>query len=132
MKKAPWIVLAAGGLVMALLPGSSAAPFAPQERHEAQEHRGEYHFRQEDGAKLRQHYKNIEHVDVSHRPQYVAGGRLPADWHHRLHPVPAAIIRELPPPPPGYVFGYMDGYCVVYDPTTLLIADVIDLATLAH
>jgi hypothetical protein len=49
-----------------------------------------------------------------------------------MRPVPAAVIRELAPPPPGYVFGYIDGYCVVYNPTTLLIADVIDLATLGH
>jgi Ni/Co efflux regulator RcnB len=127
------LLAAVSTLAMACLPAIYA-----QERHDdaqhaqAQQHAAEYHFRQEDAPKLREHYKKIEHVDVAHRPEYVAGGHLPADWHKRLHPVPAAIIRELPPPPPGYVFGYFDGYCVVYNPTTLLIADVIDLATLAH
>ena len=117
-------------------PALFASP-GPQERRDdaqarAPEQHGEYHFRQEDAPKLRQHYKKIEHVDVAHRTAFVAGGRLPGDWHGRMRPVPAAVIRELAPPPPGYVFGYIDGYCVVYNPTTLLIADVIDLATLAH
>ena len=34
---------------------------------------------------------------------------------------------------PAYVFGYMDGYAVAYNPTTQIIADVLDLATVgAH
>lgn len=103
---------------------------AQDRREDRAEHAREYHFRTEDGARLRQHYTKIEHVDVAHRHVLVAGGRLPGDWRVRIRPVPAAVIRELAPPPPGYVFGYLDGYCVVYDPTTLLIADVIDLATL--
>lgn len=127
---------------------SSAPALRAQERHDqaqdrredakdrredrADEHAREYHFRQEDGARLREHYKKIEHVDVAHRAALVTGARLPGDWRRRIHPVPAAVIRELAPPPPGYVFGYLDGYCVVYDPTTLLIADVIDLATFAR
>jgi hypothetical protein len=41
--------------------------------------------------------------------------------------VPEAVIRELPPPPRGYVFGYADGYAILYDPRTGYIADVIDL-----
>jgi Ni/Co efflux regulator RcnB len=106
-----------------------------QERHDQanrEERHEEYHFRPEDAPKLRQHYKNIEKVDVAHRGEFRAGGRLPDDWRKRMRPVPVAVVRELPPPPPGYVFGYIDGYCVVYNPTTLLIADVIDLATLPH
>jgi len=74
------------------------------------DHAAEYHFRQEDAAKLREHYKKIEHVDVAHRHALVAGAKLPDDWHARMRPVPVAVIRELPAPPPGYVFGYLDGY----------------------
>ena len=33
----------------------------------------------------------------------------------------------LPPPPPGYMMGYFDGYVVVYDPVTYFVADVVDL-----
>jgi hypothetical protein len=37
----------------------------------------------------------------------------------------------VPPPPPGYQYGYYDGYVVAYDPTTRIIADVLDLVTAA-
>lgn len=131
------VMIAASAAAMASGPALFALPNpSPQERHEeahakAEEHH-EYHFRHEDAAKLRQHYKKIEHVDVAHRTAFVAGAHLPENWHGRMHAVPVAVIRELPPAPPGYVFGYIDGYCVVYDPATLLIADVIDLATLGQ
>ena len=55
---------------------------------------------------------------------------MTGDWHARIRPVPEAVIRELPPAPAGYAFGYIDGYCVVYDPNTGMIADVIDLSNL--
>jgi len=103
-----------------------------REAHADNDRAAEYHFRQEDAAKLREHYRKIEHVDVAHRHALVAGAKLPDDWHARLRPVPVAVVRELPAPPAGYVFGYLDGYCIVYNPATLLIADVIDLATLPH
>jgi Ni/Co efflux regulator RcnB len=89
----------------------------------------EYHFRDGDRAKLREHYDHIERVDTTHRGRYVAGAHLPADFRKHLRPVPKAVVQELPPPPPGYVFGYIEGYCVVYDPATLLVAGVIDLTS---
>ena len=92
--------------------------------------RAEYHFRKEDAAKLKQHYDNISKVDVRGRHELTSGGRLPDDWRGRMHPVPADVVRELPPAPQGYVFGYIDGYCVAYDPGTGYIADVIDLTSL--
>lgn len=48
---------------------------------------------------------------------------------HRPHimPVPVHVLRTLPPPPPGYVIGYYQGYNVVYDPTTYVILTAIDL-----
>jgi Ni/Co efflux regulator RcnB len=130
-----FLLTAIGVMVLSCAP----AVFA-QDHHDEGQDRGaqsgdrarDYHFRDEDAPKLRQHYKNVERVDVSHRTALVAGAHLTGDWHRRLRPVPVAVVRELPPPPPGYVFGYLDGYCVVYDPTTLLIADVIDLANLAR
>jgi Ni/Co efflux regulator RcnB len=133
MKTKHFLMVALSAAALVSGPALFSAP-NPQEHHEAEAKRdhAEYHFRQEDAPKLRQHYKKIEHVDVAHRTALVAGARLPDNWHGRMHAVPAAVIRELPAPPPGYAFGYIDGYCVVYDPTTLLIADVIDLATLGH
>jgi hypothetical protein len=97
---------------------------APQE-HQAAKH--EYHFRQEDAGKLKENYKGRAKVDWEHREHFVAGGRLTGDWHKRLERVPAALIKELPPIPAGCAIGYIDGYCVVYDPGTLEIVDVIDL-----
>ena len=44
-----------------------------------------------------------------------------------FEPVPADVVAYLPPAPEGYVFGFVDGYCVVYDPNTFLVIDVIDL-----
>jgi Ni/Co efflux regulator RcnB len=115
---------------------SPATSLYSQERHDERADRAEqhndYHFRPEDAPKLRQHYKGIEKVDVAHRGEFQSGGHMPNDWRKRIRPVPVDVVRELPPPPPGYVFGYIDGYCVAYNPTTLLIADVIDLATLPH
>ncbi len=117
------LLLGAAGLVA---PAYSQKEPAEQRQNQ----KAEYHFRKEDGAKLRQHYNNIGRVDVHSRHALVSGGRLPDDWKGRMNPVPADVIRELPPVPTGYVFGYIDGYCVAYDPTTLYIADVIDLTNL--
>jgi hypothetical protein len=119
------LILATVTAVGLLVPQTFASP-VPQERGE-QKKAAEYHFRQEDSAKLREHYKDIEKVDRNNRPHYVSGGRLPDDWKHRIHPVPAAVIRELPPIPAGYLAGYIDGFAVVYDPNTGLILDVIDV-----
>jgi hypothetical protein len=44
-----------------------------------------------------------------------------------MHAVPVALVRDLPAIPPGCAIGYIDGYCVVYDPGTLEIVDVVDL-----
>ena len=105
-----------------------------EDRGQRQEHRKEgdkarpqYHFRQEDRGRLRDHYDGINRVDRDHRGRFGAGDYLPQDWHRRMHRVPRDVVVQLPPPPAGYVFGYIDGYCVVYDPRTGYIADVIDL-----
>jgi Ni/Co efflux regulator RcnB len=123
-------ILGAAGIVGVPIT-SAVANAAPQRGQESQ--RREYHFRQEDAPKLRQNYKDIGHVDAAHRTmhhdRYVAGGHLPDDWRKHIHPVPAALIRELPPVPAGCTIGYIDGYCVVYDPGTLEIIDVIDLSS---
>jgi Ni/Co efflux regulator RcnB len=90
--------------------------------------RAEYHFRTEDRDHFRPHYqKDIrqwrDHPDRRHH--FRAGERLPAGVH--LRAVPSSYYRTLPPPPRGYRFGYYDGYVVAYDPTTQIVADVLDL-----
>jgi len=49
----------------------------------------------------------------------------------RLKSVPTSYYRTLPPPPPGYRLGYYDGYVVAYNPTTQIVADVLDLVNSA-
>jgi hypothetical protein len=124
------LALVLGTAAMVAAPATSVFAYPPQEReHQAGK---EYHFRQEDSAKLREHYKDLAHVDKAHREQYrtgyVAGGHLPDDWKKHLRPVPASVIHEMPPIPAGCAIGYIDGYCVVYVPGTLEIVDVIDLS----
>lgn len=65
-------------------------------------------------------------------------------WRGRRRPVfapgqyiaPSYVVRPVPrtywvnvvaPPPPGYRYGYYGGYVVAYNPTTRIIADVLDL-----
>jgi hypothetical protein len=100
-----------------------------QANHENQG--GGYHFRQEDAPRLRQQYSQIDRVDRSRRPRYSAGQRLPEGWNQRIRPVPTSVYGQLAPPPPGYRMGYIDGYAVAYNPTTQIIADVLDLVATA-
>jgi hypothetical protein len=124
------LILGMAGFILS--PVSSIYADPPQE-HSREKAAHEYHFRQEDAGKLREHYKDIDHIDREHRTmhheRYVAGGHLPDDWKRHIHPVPAALIHELPPVPHGLAIGYIDVYCVVYEPGTLEIVDVIDLAS---
>ena len=94
--------------------------------------RAEYHFRAEDRDHFSPHYqKDIrqwrQHPDRRHH--FRAGERLPSGV--RLKSVPTSYYRTLPPPPPGYRFGYYDGYVVAYNPATQIVADVLDLVNAA-
>ena len=133
MKIERLLIVALSAVAISSGPALFALP-SPQEHHdaEAKQQRGDITSARKMLLSCVSIHKKIEHVDTAHRTALVAGGHLPGDWHGRMRPVPVDVIRELPPAPPGYVFGYIDGYCVVYNPTTLLIADVIDLATLSR
>jgi Ni/Co efflux regulator RcnB len=94
--------------------------------------RAAYHFRAEDRDRFAPHYQRDikqwqQHADRRHH--FRAGERVPSGI--RLKSVPSSYYRELPPPPPGYRFGYYDGYVVAYDPTTQIVADVLDLVNAA-
>jgi hypothetical protein len=45
----------------------------------------------------------------------------------RMERIPQDLMAYLPPVPPGYAIGYYDGYCLVYDPYSLMIVGMIDL-----
>jgi len=66
-------------------------------------------------------------VDRNHRPRLGPGERLQGNWQSYMAPVPRSLIAYLPPVPPGYQVGYYDGYCIVYNPYTGVILNIIDL-----
>jgi Ni/Co efflux regulator RcnB len=104
----------------------------PDDRDRHDNGRSEYHFRAEDRDHFSPHYqKDIrqwrQHPDRRHN--FRAGERLPSGVS--LKSVPTSYYRALPPPPPGYRFGYYDGYVVAYNPTTQIVADVLDLVNSA-
>jgi Ni/Co efflux regulator RcnB len=90
-------------------------------------HGQDFHFRDQDRGHFAPHYqKDINHWQHnSHRPRFERGERIPSNY--RFQPVPRSYYSEVPPPPPGYQYGYYGGYVVAYDPTTRVIADVLDL-----
>jgi hypothetical protein len=116
------------------MPQSDQAP-GTQGRDEAKRGPGgdradrhaEYHFRGDEKTKLRASYRDINRVDRSRRVTITREQAIPVDIRTRIEPVPVDVVSYLPPPPPGYIFGFVDGYCVVYDPNTFIVIDVIDL-----
>lgn len=99
------------------------------DRHDNGHHNGQdFRFRDQDRA----HFQSYYHQDVDHwhqhpgnRPHFERGEHIPPNY--RFQPVPQAYYRDVPPPPPGYQYGYYDGYVVAYDPGTRIVADVLDL-----
>jgi Ni/Co efflux regulator RcnB len=89
-------------------------------------HDSDYRFRGNDYVELRKQYRGPRKFKGA-RPRFERGQYLSNDWRSRMRPVPVVVIRQLPPPPPGYQFGYIDGYAVCYNPTTRVIADVLDI-----
>jgi hypothetical protein len=88
----------------------------------------DWRFRQDDRSRFYSHY----HHDVDHwrgrkRPVFVRGQAIPRSYV--IQSVPPTYWQGVPPPPPGYQYGYADGYVVAYDPTTRIVADVLDLVT---
>lgn len=95
-----------------------------------QESNAEYRFRNEDRDRFSGHYKKDirQYQTYPDRRHHIrAGEKLPGDYRSRLRPVPRSYYRSVAPPPPGYQFGYYDGYVVAYNPVTQIVADVLDL-----
>lgn len=89
----------------------------------------DFHFGDQERGQFQQHYNRDAHRWHGHhgRPEFVRGQRVPDNYH--FQPVPRSYYRT--PPPPGYQYGYYQGYVVAYDPATRIIADVLDLAAAA-
>jgi Ni/Co efflux regulator RcnB len=99
------------------------------DNHNDNHGRPDYHFQGNDRAAFQQHYGRDANRwrNRRNRPHFSAGQSIPRNY--AIRPVPSSYYRGVPPPPPGYRFGYYDGYVVSYNPATRIIADVLDLAT---
>ena len=81
--------------------------------------------------RYRERFFERYHGDADHwrdrhdRVYFGRGERIPSGYV--IQPVPEAYYTDVPPPPPGYRYGYYEGYVVAYDPTTRVIGDVLDL-----
>lgn len=89
------------------------------------------YFRDQDRAQFYAHYRS----DASRwrgrrRPVFVPGQVISRTYV--VQPVPRSYwVNVTPPPPPGYQYGYYEGYVVAYNPATRVIADVLDLVAAA-
>jgi Ni/Co efflux regulator RcnB len=93
--------------------------------------RDNFQFRDQDRGHFESHYRrDINRWRHSrNRPRFYRGQRIPSNY--RIRVVPRSYYVGMAPPPPGYQYGYYDGYVVAYDPTTRIIADVMDLVASA-
>jgi Ni/Co efflux regulator RcnB len=92
----------------------------------------DFHFQDQHRQQFQAHYQRDASRWRSHpqdRPRFERGQRIPPDY--RIQPVPMTYYRGAPPPPPGYRYGYYDGYVVAYNPATRIIGDVLDLVNAA-
>jgi hypothetical protein len=86
----------------------------------------DYRFQSEDRERFYAHYRSdADHWRGRKRPVFVTGHAIPSTYTVQV--VPQTYWGGAPPPPPGYQYGYYEGYMVAYDPTTRIIADVLDL-----
>ncbi len=99
-------------------------------KHEGngQDDRGESrYFRPEDYGAVRRYYNGPRDLPPGLRKKYYRTGTLPPGWQKKMRPFPPELVRALPPPPPNCGVGYIDGVAVVYNRTTRVILDSIDI-----
>jgi hypothetical protein len=97
---------------------------------QAKKYREDYHFRGDDRGRFYAHYRgDADRWRGRRRPVFVTGRVVPREYV--FQPVPQTYWVGTPPPPPGYQYGYYEGYVVAYNPTTRIVADVLDLVAAA-
>jgi len=86
----------------------------------------DYHFQGEDRGRFYSYYRSdADHWRGRKRPVFVTGHAIPSTYVVQV--VPQTYWVGAPPPPPGYQYGYYGGYVVAYNPTTRIVADVLDI-----
>jgi hypothetical protein len=97
---------------------------------QAKKYREDYHFRGDDRGRFYAHYRSdADQWRSRRRPVFVTGRAVPREYV--IQAVPQTYWVGAPPPPPGYQYGYYGGYVVAYNPTTRIVADVLDLVAAA-
>jgi hypothetical protein len=97
---------------------------------QAKKYREDYHFHGEDRGRFYSHYRSdADQWRYRRRPVFVTGRVVPREYV--IQQVPQSYWVSEPPPPPGYQYGYYGGYVVAYNPTTRIVADVLDLVAAA-
>ena len=76
--------------------------------------------------KLREHYAR-NGGSHTHTVTVVRQEVLPVEVRTRVEPVPVEYVSYLGPAPEGFLYGYVDGYVVLYDPDTFFVVDVLPL-----
>ena len=99
-----------------------------QQRPVVVQHKVQYRFSDHDRVRLQHNYaRSLGAIRLDHRPYFQAGYAMLPAYRPYITPVPVQVLHTLPPPPPGYVIGYYQGYNVVYDPATYVVLAAIDL-----
>lgn len=89
------------------------------------------YFRDEDRDRFYAHYRyDADRWRGRHRPVCVPGAYI--ERTYVVRPVPRSYwVGVVAAPPVGYEYGYVNGYVVAWNPTTRVVADVLDLAAAA-
>jgi hypothetical protein len=94
---------------------------------QAKKYRRDYHFEGDDRSRFYGYYRgDVDRWRGRKRPVFVTGRAIPREYVVRA--VPDSYWVGAAPPPPGYQYGYYGGYVVAYNPTTRIVADVLDLS----
>jgi hypothetical protein len=90
------------------------------------------YFHDQDRDRFYSHYRSdANRWRGRKRPVFVVG--RPIERTYVVRPVPRSVwVNTVAPPPPGYQYGYYGGYVVAYNPTTRIIADVLDIVGAAQ
>jgi len=122
-------------LILAVLSGVLLSPAQAKHWHDDDDdHHGKKHrkhdddcyFRAEDRRVIVDYYApRVRDLPPGLRKKYYRTGHLPPGWARRIEPVPVYVERQLPPIPPDYRRGFIDGNVVVYNPRTQVMIDVV-------
>lgn len=128
LKRISTISCAAALLVFTAGFASAQAEHGQPQQIQPQHGHNDGHFESNDRDNLQQHYRTQARTwnNKPNRPSFSEGQAIPRNYN--MQSVPASYWHGNTPPR-GYSYGYYDGYVVSYNPTTRIIADVLDLAT---